>query len=217
MLPQICANVVLQVTLDDTNDITIDVDNEQPEQMPGFETYRSLLDRHPFLRANSRRDSSSVDICASSPSASSTASITDIDLKPLKQAAVLKYLSDNTRQVCQYELPGGGECRDKSCENVHLSRISAVEPSGTSVFTLFPVANLFIVVYPSLCLCAYRLRLPTFLTDEDTAQYLCSSIPGGQRYGVEVFRKALDVARLSHPNISLDARVQVALTRLGLR
>ncbi|KAH9933226.1 uncharacterized protein BXZ73DRAFT_101185 [Epithele typhae] len=53
--------------------------------------------------------------------------------------------------------------------------------------------------------------------DEDTAQFLCAAIPYGQRYGVEVFRKALDVARLSHPTHPFDARVQEALTRLGLR
>ncbi|RPD77479.1 hypothetical protein L226DRAFT_323484 [Lentinus tigrinus ALCF2SS1-7] len=158
--------------------------NQQPEQAPVFETYRSLLDRHPLLRARSRPESSPLAPSSSSTSgsSSSTTQTIDIDLKPLKQAAVMKYLSDNTRQVCQYELPGGGECRDKNCDNVHLSRLSAVEPS-----------------------------------DEDTAQYLCSSLPGGQRYGVEVFMKALDVARLSHPTMPFDARVQEALSRLGLR
>ena len=114
--------------------------NEQPEQAPAFETYRSLLDRHPLLRAHSRPESSSLAPPLSSAavgSSSSTAQTFDIDLKPLKQAAVMKYLSDNTRQVCQYALPGGGECRDKSCENIHLSRLSAVEPSGTSAVHLF--------------------------------------------------------------------------------
>lgn len=113
---------------------------QEPEQAPAFETYRSLLDRHPLLRAHSRPESSSLAPPLSSSAAvgssSSTTQITDIDLKPLKQAAVVKYLSDNTRQICQYELPGGGECRDKSCENVHLSRLSAVEPSGASLVVL---------------------------------------------------------------------------------
>lgn len=208
------ADVPLQVEFDITNAI----DDKQTAQTPVFETYLSLLDRHPLLRANSRRNFSIVDLSASLTSASSVASsstsFTDIDLKPLKQAAVLKYLSDNSRQICQYEL-GGGECRDKSCENVHLSRLSAVEPSGTSILALFRVANLFILALFYMLVSARTLhRSPS---DEDTAQYLCSSIPAGQRHGVEVFRKALDVARLSHPNISLDARVQVALTRLGLR
>ncbi|KAI0712524.1 hypothetical protein C8Q76DRAFT_735044 [Earliella scabrosa] len=170
-----------QVTSDAMN-VIID---QQSEQTPGFETYCSLLDRHPLLRANTRQEACSLDLSASSSSVSngsfSNTTHVDIDLKPLKQAAVMQYLSDNSRQICQYEL-GGGECRDKNCENVHLSRISAVEP-----------------------------------TDEDTAQYLCSSIPSGQRYGVDVFRKALDVARLSHPTMPFDARVQEALTRLGLR
>ncbi|TBU61932.1 hypothetical protein BD310DRAFT_920183 [Dichomitus squalens] len=63
---------------------------------------------------------------------SSSATSANIDLKPLKQASVLKFLSDNQGRVCQYDI--GGECRDKDCENVHLSRLSAVEPSGMSLF-----------------------------------------------------------------------------------
>ncbi|TFK86030.1 hypothetical protein K466DRAFT_167773 [Polyporus arcularius HHB13444] len=157
--------------------------SQEPEQASAFETYRSLLDRHPLLRVRSRPESSSLAPPSSVVNgSSSTTQVADIDLRPLKQAAIMTYLSDNTRQICQYELPGGGECRDKNCENVHLSRLSAVEPS-----------------------------------DEDTAQYLCSSLPGGQRYGVKVFMKALDVARLSQPTMPFDARVQEALSRLGLR
>ena len=57
---------------------------------------------------------------------------------------------------------------------------------------------------------------PTAL-DEDTAQFLCSSIPAAQRFGPEVFMKALDVARLANPTMAFEARVQEALSRLGLR
>ncbi|RPD62747.1 hypothetical protein L227DRAFT_435754 [Lentinus tigrinus ALCF2SS1-6] len=134
--------------------------NQQPEQAPVFETYRSLLDRHPLLRARSRPESSPLAPSSSSTSgsSSSTTQTIDIDLKPLKQAAVMKYLSDNTRQVCQYELPGGGECRDKNCDNVHLSRLSAVEPSGTSlVFTLKSLTFSF-PVNPSLCFTSMLYR-----------------------------------------------------------
>ena len=86
--------------------------DQQSEQTPGFETYCSLLDRHPLLRANTRQEACSLDLSASSSSVSngsfSNTTHVDIDLKPLKQAAVMQYLSDNSRQICQYEL-GGGE------------------------------------------------------------------------------------------------------------
>lgn len=66
----------------------------------------------------------------------------DIDLRPLKQTAVLKFLSDNSRQVCPYE--HSGECRDKNCENLHLSHLSTIEPDGASVFLCAQVADPFI-------------------------------------------------------------------------
>ncbi|KAM5539515.1 hypothetical protein V8D89_006967 [Ganoderma adspersum] len=117
----------------DAND---NVDDEQtPDETPVFVTYRSLLDSHPLLRAHSLQDSaplpSSATVAGSSLDANSAA---EIDLKPLKKVAVLKYLSDPQGRVCQYDM--GGECRDKDCENIHLSRLSAVEPSGTSVTAL---------------------------------------------------------------------------------
>ena len=155
---------------------------------------------------------------ASSLHASSAA---DIDLKPLKQVAVLKYLSDPQGRVCQYDM--GGECRDKDCENIHLSRLSAVEPSGTSVSAWSHVANLFILLVYIVSSSFSRLPPPTadfcprLSLDEDTAQFLCSSIPAAQRFGPEVFMKALDVARLANPTMAFEARVQEALSRLGLR
>ncbi|EDR13289.1 uncharacterized protein LACBIDRAFT_308982 [Laccaria bicolor S238N-H82] len=63
-------------------------------------------------------------------------------LKPLKLATASKVL-DPTKQVCQYEVPGGGTCRDEECEDLHLSRLismGGVEPSGTSC-GLAPVAG----------------------------------------------------------------------------
>ena len=74
------------------------------------------------------------------PSLSSSSSVASRsflpDLKPLKKAASFKAL-DPSKQICQYELPGGGVCRDEGCQNVHLSRgldglgVDDVEPSGT--------------------------------------------------------------------------------------
>lgn len=59
------------------------------------------------------------------PPLSSSSSVTSPsflpDLKPLKKAASFKAL-DPSKQICQYELPGGGVCRDEGCQDVHLSR-----------------------------------------------------------------------------------------------
>jgi hypothetical protein len=58
------------------------------------------------------------------------------DLKPLKLASQVKVL-DPFKRLCQYEVPGGGTCRDDGCEDVHLSRLEGanqmgqVEPTGT--------------------------------------------------------------------------------------
>lgn len=78
-------------------------------------------------------DSFSVDSSASA--SSSLASIPD--LQPLKRAASVKAL-DPSKRICQYELPGGGVCRDAGCEDVHLRRsdlnrtgVDGVEPTGT--------------------------------------------------------------------------------------
>jgi hypothetical protein len=60
-------------------------------------------------------------------------------LKPLKLATASKVL-DPTKQVCQYEVPGGGTCRDEECEDLHLISMGGVEPSGTSC-GLAPVAG----------------------------------------------------------------------------
>ncbi|KAI0328886.1 hypothetical protein GY45DRAFT_941145 [Cubamyces sp. BRFM 1775] len=173
--------IPLQVTSDSQDCKTTE---QSPQEMSAFASYHSLLDHHPRLRDHSRQNAApkSFPTDSGSSSSSSTMSKFPIDLELLKQTAVMNYLSSGSGRVCQYEVPGGGECRDQHCEDVHLSRLSSVEPS-----------------------------------DEDTAQYLCSSIPVGPRYGVKAFRDALDVARLRHPTMPFDARVQEALTSLGLR
>lgn len=70
--------------------------------------------------------------------------LSSIDFEALKTIVALKVLSDPSSRVCQYEVPGGGECRDKDCEDIHLSRLSSVEPTGTHSYLLVLVAYLFI-------------------------------------------------------------------------
>ncbi|KAI0826767.1 hypothetical protein BC628DRAFT_215349 [Trametes gibbosa] len=160
------------------------INPSEPAQPLAFASYHSLLDHHPLLRERSLQDSSSqLPAETSRHGISSTASQPfTLNLELLKQSSMQKYLSSGSGRICQYEVPGGGECRDQNCEDIHLSRVSSVEPSA-----------------------------------EDTAQYLCVSVPAGPRYGVKAFRDALDVARLRYPTMSFDTRVQEALTSLGLR
>ncbi|KAI0771193.1 hypothetical protein BD413DRAFT_64812 [Trametes elegans] len=120
-----------------------------PEQASAFPSYHSLLDYHPLLREHSRQDSASVPDKSTSDASQNGASAStslhsSIDLDELKQRAVMKYLSSGSGRICQYEVPGGGECRDSNCEDVHLSRLPAVEPSGTSFAPLRQFANLYI-------------------------------------------------------------------------
>lgn len=69
-------------------------------------------------------------------SSSSSSAVLLPDLKPLKLASQVKVL-DPFKRLCQYEVPGGGTCRDDGCEDVHLSRLEGanqmgqVEPTGT--------------------------------------------------------------------------------------
>lgn len=50
-------------------------------------------------------------------------------LRQLKTMVALRtVIEDRTRTLCQYEIPGGGECRDGRCVDMHLKEMI---PSGT--------------------------------------------------------------------------------------
>lgn len=51
--------------------------------------------------------------------------------------ATVSQLLDPHKRVCQYEIPGGGICKDSDCEDFHMHRmggasrgLAIVEPSG---------------------------------------------------------------------------------------
>lgn len=53
-------------------------------------------------------------------------------LRSLKMATLFKNL-DPDRRICQFEIPGGGVCRDDKCEDLHIEReLETWEPSGAS-------------------------------------------------------------------------------------
>jgi hypothetical protein len=54
-----------------------------------------------------------------------------LNLKQLKMQAAARRLRESqleNARICQFEVPGGGECRDADCGDVHLSQLE-VEPN----------------------------------------------------------------------------------------
>lgn len=174
----------------------------------GFSAYFSPLACFPLLRMRSYLDglgecSSGVDDDTSS--ISSSPRNTTIDLRDLKTAHAKSLLTDPSRPICQYEVPGGGECRDSECESIHLSRLPTAEPSGTSR--------------------ALRPRMltpmppPGSRADEETAHYLYArfAVPARSGAGVKEIKDALVNIRARSPAKAFDNRVAEAVSALGLR
>ena len=137
---------------------TDDVDSEQTVSSGSSErwsTYQSPLQSYPFSRwhlhltgpsdfshTSMAGSSSGLSILTSSGSFSSNSAgdsaaadrkdastIGDL-LRSLKMATLFKSL-DPDRRICQFEIPGGGVCRDDKCEDLHIEReLETWEPSG---------------------------------------------------------------------------------------
>jgi len=119
--------------------------------------YRSPLQSYPFSRWHlqltdpsgfsnestaSSSDGSSILTPSgsfSSNSASGSASVDSKDatvpgdlLRSLKMTTLFKNV-DLDRRICQFEIPGGGVCRDDECEDLHIEKeLETWEPSGAS-------------------------------------------------------------------------------------
>ena len=118
-------------------------------------TYRSPLQSYPFSRWHlhltdpsdtcnpsvaDNSDGTSILTppgCFSSNSASGSVSVDSKDgtmpgdlFRALKTVSLFKSL-DPDRRICQFEIPGGGVCRDDKCEDIHIEReLETWEPSG---------------------------------------------------------------------------------------
>ena len=139
---------------------TEDANSEQTESSGSSErwtTYRSPIQSYPFSRwhlhltdpsdfsnASTAGSSSGLSILTPSGSFSSNsaggsvsadgrdASTTGDLLRSLKMVTLFKSL-DPDRRICQFEIPGGGVCRDDKCEDLHIEReLETWEPSGAS-------------------------------------------------------------------------------------
>ncbi|KAF9565767.1 hypothetical protein CPC08DRAFT_158760 [Agrocybe pediades] len=133
-----------------------------------FTNYRSLFASFPLLLHSVPRDLSS-ELSRVFPSSGShlPSGISLPDLRPLKQIALAKSF-DPTKYICQFEVPGGGTCRDEGCEDLHLSRLEGVdrkdiiEPNDDDaaeyLFNFLPASWLFEhrITTPSRILSALR-------------------------------------------------------------
>ncbi|KAJ6585076.1 hypothetical protein B0H19DRAFT_1108058, partial [Mycena capillaripes] len=136
--------------------------------------------------------SSSISSISSLPSFSSSTYNSTFplpNLKPLKLATCSAL--DPAKRICQYEVPGGGVCRDAGCEDVHLNRVGREGGAG--------------VVEPS---------------DADTAEYLYNLLPSAwvSEHGATIPRitAALEEARIkSTAPLVFEERVARALAALG--
>ena len=82
-----------------------------------FTTYNSVLSHYPFLSGRSLGPQDAADMH---------------NLRSLKLQAAARRMTDNSLEnarICQFEVPGGGECRDAACGDMHLSQLQ-VEPNG---------------------------------------------------------------------------------------
>jgi hypothetical protein len=146
-----------------------------------FTAYNSVLSPYPFLSGRSLGPQEQV------------------DLRRLRLEAAARYITENKMEnarICQFEVPGFGECRDTGCGDMHLSQVQ-LEPNGAPC----PLTS---------CLFRHRhligsndvgLGMVICLTDDVTAEYLC----GDQ--DVARLVEALQASRTRRPEATFDERV----------
>ncbi|KXN88061.1 hypothetical protein AN958_07520 [Leucoagaricus sp. SymC.cos] len=135
---------------------------ESPPESPNqeFQPYQSTLSSYPLLAVHltpprptfSESPSSDVPNNAfSSPLSpndrSHSSSLVIPDLQLLRVATVMSSL-DTSGQLCQYEIPGGGVCRDGGCNNVHISKV--LEEANGDGFDMsdFDITNFLLRTMP---------------------------------------------------------------------
>ncbi|KAJ3838943.1 hypothetical protein F5878DRAFT_148210 [Lentinula raphanica] len=164
-------------------------------------SYISIFDSYPLLRHHprpifeSKAGTSALRPPSVTPFPNSSFSLSSTSAAPSTFAfsvlsachflrlATVSQLLDSQKRVCQYEIPGGGSCRDASCEDLHLSRI------GTSTGQ--------VIAEPST---------------QDTANYLSGALPDhwstayGSSFPTRIMT-ALEDARINHPTETFEERV----------
>ncbi|KAL6308413.1 hypothetical protein BKA93DRAFT_764728 [Sparassis latifolia] len=127
----VSSDAVASAQIDSLSSTDQELQQDQ-EQTSGFTAYSSPLDCYPTLRPYLQHPSGAGGSASVHQRTNKTLALnvaSSIDLEPLKMVAAGRVLMDPTKRICRYEIPGGGECRDRNCEDVHLSRLSSVEPN----------------------------------------------------------------------------------------
>jgi hypothetical protein len=125
------------------------------------------------------------------------------NLESLRVLAAARRMTDNgleNARICQFEVPGGGECRDAACGDIHLSLLR-VEPQGA------PRPIPLCIFYHAIILSTRRglwRGYERLFTDEETARCLC-----GDRHVAQMVQ-ALQAARTRRPEATYDERVTEA-------
>ncbi|TFY50655.1 hypothetical protein EVG20_g11400, partial [Dentipellis fragilis] len=180
----------------------------EEQQAPRFRPYDSLFSSYPLLGhlPTPQRPQPSTVIQSTLAADASTP-----DLRPLKARAFRKHMAAlglQNERICQYEVPGGGECRDAQCRDLHLSRV-VVDPSGAPHLFLF-LAIRFVVL--SLVFHTRVVVLPFFVADEETAMYLGETHPTAGN--VPTMLKALQEAQARAPQATFEQHVEEAWASL---
>jgi hypothetical protein len=155
--------------------------DSQVKTNSSFTAYNSVLSPYPFLSGRSLGPQEQV------------------DLRRLRLQAAARYITENKMEnarICQFEVPGFGECRDTGCGDMHLSQVE-LEPNGAPcplTSRLFPPSSSY---RPN----DVRLGIVVYLIDNVTAEYLC----GDQ--DVAQLAKALQASRTRRPEATFDERV----------
>jgi hypothetical protein len=136
--------------------------DRHPEKPESSATYTSIFDFYPLLRSRpmlqgelttivtpsssfSSTDHTNISISLSPPPHSATHLLSFFlvrhnspsslpNLRPLRLATASQLLNP-LKRICQYEVPGGGLCRDSGCEDIHLSRLVEGVPGVTPTLT----------------------------------------------------------------------------------
>ncbi|GAV99874.1 hypothetical protein LENED_001360 [Lentinula edodes] len=177
---------------------------EKHEQLAS--SYISIFDSYPLLRFRPRPIlQEGVGTIATHSSPSSASIITAHFLSPtssfsspssflsllsllsairMVRLATVSQLLDPHKRVCQYEIPGGGICKDSDCEDFHMHRMGGASRG-------------LAIVEPS---------------DQDIANYLSKALSESwiTTYGDSLSSRimtTLEDVRVNHPTITLEERV----------
>jgi hypothetical protein len=107
------------------------------QSTPHFRPYKSLLGNFPLACTRLGVSVESTHDTSHDPSTAlvdiNSAQVANLRSgQVINNLALINVLVDPNQRLCQYEVPGGGKCRDATCTDVHLDRLLHSATTGTS-------------------------------------------------------------------------------------